>query len=813
VSGAQAALSRHPPLVSRWTSGEPGSRAVLALGGYVAGVGLVSFLGWAADLPRLTSWDGSGVSIQPNTTIAAIAAGVAMMLASAGRRRASAAAGAAAGAIGLATLFQHATGVDLGIDTLLMFDRPWGRVATVAPGRMGLPSSLSWTLIGAGAILQRGDTRLRRAAAACGVLVTAIAALALIGHLFGADVLYSLPRLTAIAFQTSTILFAAGLALVAALPDRQPMRGLIEDSAAGLLIRRTLPFVLVLPVLLGWLRIAGQEAGLYDTAMGTALLVLALMGVLCAVLWWGAAAVARHEREVIASAALRARAELVLREVRDHFLVLDDELRYVFVNDAVCAATGLAREALLGQNIFDVFPDLRATEFETIARRVAARREAETVENRYGPWDRWSENRIYPAPGGGVAVLSLDLTERKRAERTIVETAAERERLLGVAEAARAEAERANRAKDDFLAVLSHELRSPLNAMLGWVRILQRAAGEDAMVMRAIETLDRNIWAQAQVIDDLLDVSRIDSGKLDLDRTRVDLAAVVSGAVESMRPQAAAKRLALELALAGERLEVDGDAARLQQIVGNLLHNAIKFTPAGGRISVRLARRGDAVELEVGDSGPGIEADLLPRIFDRFVQADSSTTRRHGGLGLGLSIVRTLAALHGGAVRAESEGAGRGARFTVTLPLAAPAIGRESRPAATLRAEDLSAVDVLLVEDDADSREALGIALAESGAQVRHAGSVREALAAYEARPPDVLVSDIGMPDQDGYLLIREIRSREDGGSRRTAAIAMTGFASHHDREAALRAGFDDHVAKPVEIGVLLARLRAAAAR
>jgi PAS domain S-box-containing protein len=787
--------------------GEPGAWVVLGLGGYVAAAGLVSFLGWAADLPRLTSWDGSGISIQPNTTVAAMAAGTALVLMALRRRGAAAIAGAIAGAIGLATLLQHATGLDLGIDTLLMFDRPWGRAATVAPGRMGLPSSLSWTLVGLSAVLQRGDARTRRVAAGCGFLVATIAALALIGHLFGADPLYSLPRLTAIALQTSTILMAAGLALVAAIPERQPMRGLIDDGAAGLLTRRTLPFIVLLPLVLGWLRIRGQEEGLYDTAMGTALLVLSLMGVLGAVLWWGAAAVARHEREVAASAALRARAELVLREVRDHFFVLDDDFHYVFVNDAICAASGLAREQMLGRSIFDLFPDVRATGFEAIARRVAATREPETIENRYAPWDRWFENRIYAAPGGGVAVFSLDLTERKRAERTIAEVAAERERLLEVTEAARADAERANRAKDDFLAVLSHELRSPLNAMLGWVTILRRSVGEDPAVVRAVTTLERNVWAQAQVIDDLLDVSRIDSGKLDLERARVDLAASVSGAVESMRPLAAGKGVGVELAIAGERLEVDGDAARLQQVVGNLLHNAIKFTPAGGRVAVRLARSGATAELEVSDTGVGIEPELLPRVFERFVQADSSTTRRHGGLGIGLSIVKTLTVLHGGTVHAASDGAGRGARFTVRLPLASSAALDEAR-AATARSADLAEVEVLIVEDDADSREALALALAECGARVRHAGSVREALAAYEARPPDLVVSDIGMPDEDGYTLIREIRRRENDGVSRIGAIAMTGFASRHDREAALRAGFDDHVGKPVATGALLQRLR-----
>ncbi|HEX2485707.1 MAG TPA: ATP-binding protein, partial [Myxococcota bacterium] len=386
----------------------------------------------------------------------------------------------------------------------------------------------------------------------------------------------------------------------------------------------------------------------------------------------------------------------------------------------------------------------------------------------------------------------------------------ERERLLAVAERARAEAEKANRAKDEFLAVLSHELRSPLNAMLGWIPILKRAAAPDDLVDRAVQTLERNIWTQAQVINDLLDVSRIASGKLELESTRVDLAAVVAGAVESMQPMGLAKRVALGLTLSRERLEVDGDPARLQQIVGNVLHNALKFTPEGGRVAVRVHDRDQQVVVEVEDTGVGIEPELLPHVFDRFVQSESSTTRRHGGLGLGLAIVKQLTALHGGTVHVESAGVGRGATFYVRLPLAAP-LARAlaaAAPVAPRARRGGHPLDVLIVEDDPDSRDALGMALEEHGVRVRLAGSVRQALEKYEVQPPDMLLSDIGMPGEDGYALIRAIREREEGTARRTLAIAMTGFATVQDRERALRAGFDEHVGKPVAPGALLERVR-----
>jgi signal transduction histidine kinase/DNA-binding response OmpR family regulator len=425
--------------------------------------------------------------------------------------------------------------------------------------------------------------------------------------------------------------------------------------------------------------------------------------------------------------------------------------------------------------------------------------------------ERWMSVSAAPlrdeagATVGATAAL-VDVTDQKQAEQL------EREELLALAERARAEAERANETKDNFLAVLSHELRSPMNAMLGWLRILRTAGTRDAdLIGRAIDTLERNISIQAQIINDLLDVSRIMSGKLEIEETRVDLASTVTGCVESLRPSAEGKQVALRLELTANDIEVIGDGGRLQQVFSNLLGNAVKFTEAGGAITVRVSRAGETASVLVEDTGQGIEPEFLPHLFERFRQADDTKVRKHGGLGLGLAIVKSLVVLHGGDVRAESDGPGHGARFSVLLPIAEGRhrlAFRGPAPAGSPSTESLPALEVLLVEDDADSREALALALGESGGRVRSVDSVRRALEAYDASPPDVVISDVGMPGEDGYALIRAIREREEGCGRRTLAIAVTGFAGRQDREAALRAGFDDHVAKPIDVEGIIERVR-----
>ena len=365
---------------------------------------------------------------------------------------------------------------------------------------------------------------------------------------------------------------------------------------------------------------------------------------------------------------------------------------------------------------------------------------------------------------------------------------------------ARAAAEAANRVKDDFLATLSHELRTPLGAILTWATLLRSGTPEPEQAKRGLEAIERNTRLQARLVEDLLDVSRIISGKMQLEIVRVDLKSAIGGALDAMMPAAAAKEVKLSAHFAADLPAIDADASRLQQIASNLLSNGIKFTPAGGRVEIAVVASPPQVEIRVTDTGRGIAPEFLPHVFERFQQADSSTTRSEAGLGLGLAIVRHLVLAHGGSIGAESDGLGRGARFTVRLPIASelarrpPGAGAASaRPRSTPDAAGapLVGVRVLVVEDDADSREAILAALARAGARVSSAGSVRGALAELERAPVDVVVSDIGMPDEDGFELIRELRGREQGSAERTGAIALTAFASVDDEERALASGYD----------------------
>ena len=370
--------------------------------------------------------------------------------------------------------------------------------------------------------------------------------------------------------------------------------------------------------------------------------------------------------------------------------------------------------------------------------------------------------------------------------------------------------EEADRQKDLFLATLSHELRTPLNSIIGWIQILRTRKLDQADIDRAMEVIDRNARGQSEMISDILFVSRIITGKLEIKHEPVDIGEVVGVVVDTIRPSAEAK--SLELTMESDDFEpapVEGDAERLQQILLNLLTNAVKFTPVGGRIGIGLRRVGSNVLVEIRDTGQGINPEFLPYIFERFRQADSTYTRQIGGLGLGLAIVRHLVELHGGVVSAHSDGIDRGSVFTVTLPIAdskrfSAVAGKERKQISPDVVSKVRGMQILLVEDDKDSRDMLEMVLALYGIKVESAESAAEALQKMQKLKPDVLISDIGLPGEDGYDLIRKVRALHPGKGGRTPAIALTGYVSVQDRKLAIDAGYEDHIPKPVDPNLLL---------
>ncbi|HVF90972.1 MAG TPA: ATP-binding protein [Blastocatellia bacterium] len=491
---------------------------------------------------------------------------------------------------------------------------------------------------------------------------------------------------------------------------------------------------------------------------------------------------------------------------------------------------GLAASEMIGRNLFDAYPDLVERGLDKYYEEVLEGQikllsqrlhryllpmQPQVGETSFALMQQSA--RIAPLVEGDIVIGTItlieDVTERIAREDQLV-------RLLGREQAARKEAETANRAKDDFLATVSHELRTPLNAISGWVQIMLKGNIEPDFFAHALEVVDRNVKMQTKIIEDILDVSRIITGKLSLNVSPVNLASVVETTLDAVRLAADAKGIRIEWALESDPGPVSGDPERLQQVVWNLVSNAIKFTPRGGAVNVRLARAASQAEITVTDTGKGIKADFLPFVFERFRQADNTTTRQHSGLGLGLAIVRHLVEMHGGTVLAESGGEGQGATFILRLPLRAVrdsvdlpaesgnrASGNGSEPPVTGEIDQvnlgyprLNGLRVLIVDDDADAREMLEVMLLQFGAEVRLAPSARQGLLILERWKPHALVSDVGMPDEDGYSLIQKVRALPPARGGLTPAIALTGYGSPDDRLNLLAAGYQVHIAKPVEL-------------
>ncbi|HEY6332955.1 MAG TPA: ATP-binding protein [Blastocatellia bacterium] len=510
-------------------------------------------------------------------------------------------------------------------------------------------------------------------------------------------------------------------------------------------------------------------------------------------------------------------------------LVTDAQLNIRAWNNWLAIHSGQSAEVMIGRGLVEAYPDLvsrRLDEYYKDALIGQVRLISQRLHGHLLPMPPAIESaafikmqqsaRIGPlvsqvnhAQVIGTITVIEDVTERVERENRLVN-------LLASEKAARSEAEAANRARDEFLATVSHELRTPLNAMFGWLQILRTTKFDQETLARALETVERSAKAQTKLIEDILDASRISTGKMRLDVSQVDLAPIIEAVVDAVRPAADAKTISVHRLLDRHAGPVMGDANRLQQVIWNLLVNAIKFTPRGGSVTVGLARVDSSIELSVSDTGQGISHEFLPHVFERFRQADSTTTRQHTGLGLGLAIVRHLVELHGGTVQAASDGVGLGATFIIQLPVMAvhksdelsasqnlkpgvpPIAG--ARPFDVASVRPLEGLRVLVVDDESDAREMLNMMFLQCGAEVKTASSSREAIEMLSEWTPDVLISDIGMPGEDGYSLIKQVRALAPDQGGRIPAVALTGYAGTESRQRLLSAGYQVHVTKPVEL-------------
>jgi PAS domain S-box-containing protein len=529
--------------------------------------------------------------------------------------------------------------------------------------------------------------------------------------------------------------------------------------------------------------------------------------------------VSEQRRAQAALAEQREWFETTLESIGDAVIATDINRRVIFMNPVAEYLTGWRLEQARDRDSREVFKivneETRQAVEDPISRvlnegivvglanhtvLIAADGDEHPIDDSGAPI-RDREGRIV-----GVVLVFRDVSERRRADAAKQASLQEREHLLNSERLARADAERANRLKDEFVATLSHELRTPLTAILGWTQILQLHPGDTDRVQHGLSIIERNTRAQARLVSDLLDVSRIIAGKVRLDVEPVNLSAIVQAALETQLAAAETKGIVIRQSLDARIGEMIGDPARLQQVVWNLITNAIKFTPTGGHIDVSLRRVGSNAEIVIADSGIGINADFLSRLFDRFSQAERSSSRRFGGLGLGLSIVKELVQLHGGTVVAESPGEGRGATFKVTLPITQPpregAMDRSGDGEGNARTEDASRlhdIRILVVEDESDARELIKRILEDCGAIVTTAATAQEGIETLSKNHPDMLVSDIGLPEVDGYELVRRVRARGPAEGGAIPAIALTAFAGAEDRTRALRAGYQAHVPKPIE--------------
>jgi PAS domain S-box-containing protein len=770
------------------------------LGGAAFVGALASFCAWMLDVPRLADWLDRGISIQPNTALAVGLAGLGLVAAASRRRLTAVLLGLAVTSIGGATLTEWITGIAPGFDRWFTFDREWGREGTVFTGRMGIPASVSLTLLGFALLASVSSVHgIRRRAPLIAIITFGIGLLSSTGYLYGADVLFTVPRATAISMQTAALIVMLSVGVIALHPEHRPMRWLVSRSAVGVVARLAVPTVVVGPIVLGWLTLAGERAGFYDSSFATALLVLALIALLGMILWRGMEALTRHETDLIAS---EERVQLAITAGDAGTWDLDLRTGDNKNSDTYFGLLGYdpSRSRHTSQELWEsvVWPDdlpqvrkewLRALGARELFRQeYRARRADGSIV-----WVRAAGRFFYDASGRAIRFVGVfaDVTDTHTAMEALRD---------------------ADRRKDEFLATLAHELRNPLAPIRNALGVLKLKGPPTPEVHWARDVIDRQLQQMTRLIDDLLDTSRIGTGKIELQRQRVELAEIVHGAVEASRPLIAQHGHELCVELPSEPVYLHGDLVRLSQVFCNLLNNAARYTPQGGRIEVTGTLKASAVLLSVRDNGIGIPRDMLPKVFEMFTQVDRSLERSRGGLGIGLTLVKQLVELHGGRVEAHSAGPGHGSEFVVRLPVLTEAGTRV--PATPRNAAQPPTPDgrrVLVVDDNKDAAESLAMLLRLMGLQCVTAHDGLEGLRLAREQQPEIVLLDIGLPGMNGYDAAAAIRAEPWGKS--TTLVALTGWGQSEDRRRSRAAGFDVHLVKPVTTEQLVEVLERGSAR
>ena len=814
-------------------------------------IGLSGLLGWIFDSTLLKRIHPSFVTIKANTAVCLMLAAVSLFLiedreAATARRRISQLLAAIVAVVGLVTLSEHLFGWNSGLDQLL-FHETQHEAGLSFPGRMGVAASLNFLLLGI-ALLFLSARRWFRVANSAVLFVIAITLLVFLYYFYGMEKQDAVAIYFTIALHTVIAFLSLAGAVLLARPERGVVTALLGNSPGAVMARRMWPAFVIL-ILLGWIRTLTRNAGWPSFGFATAIFTLGVLVLLAGLIWWTAVALNRIDRKRhLAEGRLEVlvRVSELIRTQHDpyelSYAVAETVGRNLKVRRCLFNETDIERDLEIVHRDYcdgaeSVAGEHRISEYSSItSHEMELGKTVVNYDSKTDPRTAADYQRTYE-PNGERAYIAFPLLREGRwvasmwasddqprqwtkeevsllqtaAERTWIaieklRAEAERERLLKSVQEARDAAEKANQLKDEFLATLSHELRNPLNVILGYSELLLRMPEIEGStrLIKMGEALRRNAQSQSQLINDLLDLSRLQRGKISLNLETVSLAAIIDSAVETVRTDAAAKDIEIRLQTGDQLLLVEGDRLRLQQIAWNVLNNAVKFTPAGGRIEIGLRSDGDEAVLLITDTGQGIDASFLPHVFEMFRQADGSNRRRHGGLGIGLALVRQLVQLHGGTISAESDGSNKGSRFIIRLPLLreTPSLPSSSLvTAGMVELEVFSQTSFLVVDDSEDTIAMLTELLRVAGARVMTATNGADALRLAKENDFDVILSDISMPEMDGFEFLQRLRKID--GRENVPVVAITGFGRSDDIARASAAGFHSHLTKPLNLKAL----------